>query len=173
MKRLILISTWFQIIWFVAVIGQTSWHWLTLLLVTFTLLITAMRSEFAWKKLAVIVAVGISVDSVNMALGLLHFEQGYLPLWLVSLWVIFAWYCYFLYPVVSQYPLSIVSVIGGIGGALSYSAGEKLNAVTFGLPIVLTAGILLIEWTIMVLLIFKVYGYENHPDTRHLSSSDS
>lgn len=173
MKRLILISTWFQVIWFIAVIGQSSWQWLTLLLVTFTILLTAFQVKMEWIKLVAIVALGLGVDWVNMSLGILQFEHGALPFWLVSLWVIFSWYSYFLYPILSQYPSLIVSIIGGVGGALSYSAGEKLGAVTFGYPITLTACILLLEWAILIALIFRVYGYENHQGANNLSRSDS
>ena len=172
MKRLLIISSWFQIIWFLAVVGQYSWQWLTLALAVMTFVATAFATKVPWFKVLLIFAIGVSVDWLNMSLGALKFEHGSFPVWLFSLWLIFIWYSYFLYPLLSQYPISLVSMVGGVGGALSYIAGEKLGAVTFGLPLITTSGILLIEWTILIALIIRVYGYETHHGNNKLPTTD-
>ncbi|KJY83215.1 zinc ABC transporter permease [Vibrio galatheae] len=169
MTRILLVSTWFQIVWFCAVIGNDNWQPLTLLLVTATLVISALKTTINWYKYSLIVTLGVAVDFTNSSFGLFQFEAQQFPLWLVALWMIFAWYAHFLYPMLSQYPLAVVSIVGGIGGTLSYCAGESLGAVVFGASIFTMTAILLVEWSLIIALVIKVYGYENSNVSRGLS----
>ncbi|KOO16432.1 zinc ABC transporter permease [Vibrio xuii] len=162
MKRLILLSTWFQLLWFLAVLGREQWQYLTLALVVTTLLFSVMNKSIEWKKLSAIVVFGILLDYFNIGIGWFVFEQAGIPFWLIALWGIFAWYAYFLYPILNQYPTPIVLTIGGIAGFLSYFAGSKLGAVSFGLSLSATGLILVFEWVIVMAVILKVYGYESN-----------
>ncbi|MEF1291409.1 DUF2878 domain-containing protein [Vibrio sp. M260118] len=168
MKRLLIVSTWFQVIWFCAVIGNYDLQYVTLSLVTLTLIVFAVKATFSWIKYAVIVALGLAVDFTNLTIGWLQFESGHFPLWLFALWLIFAWYAYFLHPILSQYPLILVSMVGGVGGALSYAAGESLGAVSFGVSTFTMVGILFVEWSLLIGIIIKVYGYESANNSSHL-----
>ncbi len=172
MKRLLIVSTWFQIIWFCAVIGNYDLQYVTLSLVTLTLVVFAVKATFSWIKYAVIVASGVAVDFTNLTIGWLQFESGHFPVWLFALWLIFAWYAYFLYPILSQYPLTLVSMLGGVGGVLSYAAGESLGVVSFGASTFTMVGILFVEWTLIIALIMKVYGYEVQSNNNSVSSAD-
>ncbi|KLN63209.1 MULTISPECIES: DUF2878 domain-containing protein [Vibrio] len=172
MKRLLMVSTWFQAIWFCAVIGNYELQYVTLSLVAITLVVSTIKMKLNWIRVVLVVALGIVVDFTNMTFGLLQFQYEYFPLWLLALWLIFAWYAYFLYPIVSQYPLTIVSMVGGIGGALSYVAGESLGAVSFGVSNITIVSILLVEWTLIIALILKVYGYEVRSNNNSVPSAD-
>ncbi|AIW13731.1 DUF2878 domain-containing protein [Vibrio tubiashii] len=172
MKRLLIVSTWFQVIWFCAVIGNYDLQYATLSLVVLTLAISAVKENLSWFKYALIVVIGVLVDFTNLTIGWFQFQHEYFPVWLFALWLIFAWYTHFLYPILSQYPLAIVSMVGGIGGALSYVAGESLGAVSFGASTFTIVGILLVEWTLIIALIMKVYGHEVHNSNNSVPSAD-
>lgn len=172
MKRLLIVSTWFQAIWFCAVIGNYDLQYVTLSLVVLTLAISAVKENLSWLKYGLIVVLGLLVDFTNLTIGWFQFQHEHFPVWLFALWLIFAWYAHFLYPILSQYPLVIVSVVGGIGGALSYIAGESLGAVSFGASTFTIVGILLVEWTLIIALIMKVYGHEEHSSNNSIPSAD-
>lgn len=160
-KQLLFVSTWFQILWFVAVIGRESWQWLALIVVTLTWVASYFLSRFNLARCALIVILGVAVDSLNMAMGWFNFSSPTIPLWLLALWGIFSWYAFYLHPIVSRFPLSAVSMIGGGAGALSYLAGAKLGAVSFEMPTLPMIAILFVEWVVVVYLIMRVLGYES------------
>ena len=173
MKQLLIASTWFQVIWLCAVLGNYQWQSLTVILVSITLIASAIKAWIHWRNWASVLAVGLIVDFFNIQLGLFQFEHQSFPIWLGSLWMLFAWYVHFLHPFVSQYPALLVSTVGGIAGALSYMAGERFGAVAFGLPFFSVVGILLVEWFLIILMILRVYGHEVRNDDGSLSNSDS
>ncbi|WP_038174517.1 DUF2878 domain-containing protein [Vibrio pacinii] len=160
-KRLLLVSTWFQIIWLLAVVGNDNWQWLTLSLVTLTIVISYLYAGLRLLKPAFLVLLGITLDYLNLSVGLFEFGATSFPLWLVGLWGIFAWYAFYLHSVLTRYPLYLVSLVGGVGGALSYVAGANLGAVTFGLPLPYMLAILFLQWFAVVYVIMKVLGHEN------------
>ena len=88
------------------------------------------------------------------------FPTQWLPIWLLCLWVLFSWYAYQLKPVLYRFPKIYVSIVGGVGGTVSYYAGYKLQVVEYGFNTSVTLIILFAEWFAMTLLILKVYGYE-------------
>ncbi|WP_284193180.1 DUF2878 domain-containing protein [Vibrio zhanjiangensis] len=157
MKQLLIASTWFQVIWLCAVVGNYDWQSGTLGLVIATLVISAFKGWVHWRLWTCILVMGVIVDFANLSLGLFQFEKHTFPLWLTALWMLFAWYAHFLLPFLTRYPQSVVSIVGGITGALSYLAGEKLGAVAFGVPLFPTMGILLVEWFLIVSVIVRVY----------------
>lgn len=159
--RFVAYSVWFQSFWFLAVLGNQQWQWLSALLAAFTLLGSYLQREIKLQRVAILVAVGIGLDFGNAQLGLFVFETTFLPVWLVSLWLVFTWYAYFLLQQLSRLSVWSISLLGGIGGALSYIAGEKLGAVEFGFGIEVTTAVLVSEWLAIFWLIQKVYGYES------------
>ncbi len=159
--RFVAYSVWFQSFWFLAVLGNQQWQWSSALLAACTLLGSYLQHEIKLQRVALLVVAGIGLDFGNAQLGLLIFETTFLPVWLVSLWLVFAWYAYFLLQQLSRFSVWSISLLGGVGGALSYIAGEKLGAVEFGFGIEVTMAILFSEWLAMFWLIQKVYGYES------------
>ena len=162
--RLVLLSSWFQLVWFLAVLGREQWLMLTWVFVASTLLISIVRSDFKVGRFFALLVVGVAVDYVNTLSGLFVFESTLFPLWLVALWAIFLWYAYYLLPVLNRYPIWVVSVMSGVAGALSYYAGVKFGAVQFPNSAATTLTILSIEWVVIINIIRKGYGYESGPE---------
>ncbi|MCF7481731.1 DUF2878 domain-containing protein [Vibrio sp. J1-1] len=158
--RVLIASTWFQLCWFAAVLGTYQWQWFTLCFTLATIAFCAVHDAPSLKPIAVIVIVGLALDSLNQQVSLLSFITIWLPIWLLCLWVMFAWYAYQLKTVLYRFPKTYVSIVGGIGGGASYLAGYKLQAVNFGYDVVFTLIILFVEWCVVTQLILKVYGNE-------------
>lgn len=101
-----------------------------------------------------ITVIGSSIDS------LLHFfmffmfpDSTFMPFWLVILWACFACtVCHSLTFLSSSKVLQIT--IGAIFAPLSYIAGERLEAVSFGYPLLTTYLILAAIWGGLFILFF-------------------
>ncbi|KGK08703.1 hypothetical protein EA26_15855 [Vibrio navarrensis] len=159
--RLLLVSTWFQLGWFLCVLGKETWQWAALGYVIATLLWSWKTQPRQLKSIAIVAISGIVLDSINQQVELLNFVSDALPLWMVCLWWLFAWYASQLISVIRRFRRAQVCLIGGIAGALSYIAGEQLGAVQFGYGFLLTAFILLMQWILITFCILKVYDNEN------------
>lgn len=163
-QRLLLISTWFQIVWFLAVVGREPWQLLTVSLVALTLLISVRSTHFKLARFLLLFAFGVFVDYLNLSLGLFSFESSSFPIWLGALWAIFLWYAYYLLPLLNRYPFGLVSMLCGVAGALSYFAGMKLGAVQFPIGAGATLAVLFAEWVLIINVINKGYGHESDPE---------
>ncbi|EKO3844258.1 DUF2878 domain-containing protein [Vibrio harveyi] len=162
--KVFLASTWFQLCWFLAVLGTYQWQSLTLILTLLTIVHCWRVESFALKRIAMVVFVGLVLDTLNKQLSVFIFPTTWLPLWLTCLWVLFSWYAYQLKSILYRFPKIYVSIVGGLGGTASYFAGCKLEAVEFGFSVSATLAILFVEWCLMMLLILKVYGNEKLED---------
>ncbi|BCB41915.1 zinc ABC transporter permease [Vibrio alginolyticus] len=158
--KLLIASTWFQLCWFSAVLGTYQWQWLTLTLTFLTLVYCWRTDAFALKHIASIVLAGVVLDTLNQQFSVFVFPTQWLPIWLLCLWVLFSWYAYQLKSVLYRFSKIYVSIVGGVGGTVSYYAGYKLQVVEYGFNTSVTLVILFAEWFAMTLLILKVYGYE-------------
>lgn len=158
--RVFIASTWFQLCWFVAVLGTYQWQWVTLLLTLATLLYCIKTNASSLKSIGVIVTIGLVFDTFNQHFSVFVFPTQWLPSWLICLWLLFSWYAYQLKTILHRFPKFYVSVVGGIGGMGSYFAGYKLQAVEFGFSTSITLALLFIEWCVVMLLILRVYGNE-------------
>ncbi len=134
-------------------------QWLTVALATCTYAVCLIRWPFPIEKAITLALFGMLMDYGNMQLGVLSFEQSFFPIWLLALWFSFTWYAYILKTLLSRYPLTFVSVLGGVAGALSYVAGHKFGAVSFDYSLPITLSVLFVEWSLIMALIAKVYGY--------------
>ncbi|KOO12526.1 hypothetical protein AKJ18_23485, partial [Vibrio xuii] len=104
---------------------------------------------------------GMLFDLANMYFGLFKFDSIGIPVWLAALWFAFVWYAYFLAQKFYYLPLWGVSLLGGVGGTLSYTAGEKLGVVEFPNGMLATSVIVFVEWMLIFLIIWRVYQYES------------
>ncbi|WP_159654384.1 DUF2878 domain-containing protein [Vibrio atypicus] len=161
-SQLILISTWFQILWFMAILGTEKWQWVTLSLVVFTIVVSAKYGALRLDRLLLLFIIGLTIDHTNTFFGLFEFLTAGFPIWLAALWGIFLWYANYLVPILNRYPFWAVSIVTGLSGALSYFAGMKLGAVQFPFDFTLTFMILFAEWALMIIVIKRVYRYEYH-----------
>lgn len=155
MKRLLLISTWFQLLWFVAVLGTADWQWVLLMAVVYTI---GLAPPNSFKNYMMVFAIGVVLDGLNSAFGLFLFPTAYIPIWLIGLWGIFAWYASYLVLFVSQYPRYVVNIVGGIAGAMSYIAGEKLGAVQLGYDLPVVGIVLFVQWSCLTAVIMRIYS---------------
>ncbi len=94
--KLLIISSWFQVIWLLSVIGQTRFQWLALILSIVTILVSYRMLNLRLMQLSLLVVAGLVIDSLNMFASLLVFDTHVLPVWLMALWLIFSWYAFYL-----------------------------------------------------------------------------
>lgn len=155
-SSLLIKSTWFQLLWLMAVLGQDQWQLLLVGLVAITVATASYFDRRSILSMSIIFLSGIVVDSLNLYAGILVFGQTVLPLWLVALWAAFSWYAVVLFSIVNRYPLMLVCIVGGIAGALSYFAGLKIGAVAWSFPPLITTLILFLEWTLIMVLVVQI-----------------
>ncbi|WP_367085709.1 DUF2878 domain-containing protein [Pseudomonas sp. HOU2] len=136
----------FQVGWLACVLGGNS-LWLLLALVVLVIHLGWISSWAAEGRLILsVVIVGTAVDSVLRAAGVFDFQDPapLIPLWLMLLWALLAttlrhclqW---------SARPWWLASVLGAVGGALSYYSGGRLAGVQFPygeLPTLIGIGLL-------------------------------
>ncbi|MFK3796647.1 MULTISPECIES: DUF2878 domain-containing protein [unclassified Pseudomonas] len=159
LKRL-LNAALFQVGWFACVLGGNS-GWL-LLPVTIVLghlwLIGTWRTE--GRLLMTVFALGCVLDSALIKIGLFDFGEAgrVIPLWLALLWPLLgttlrhclAW---------SARPWWLASLLGSIGGPLSYLAGSHLTYVQLPLGVWPSALILGVIWAVVFPLLHWLAGY--------------
>ncbi len=154
--RLFLISLWFQMLWFVAVVGREEYQIVLFGAVIASYVLTLRQLQGGLVFFTVVI--GLGLDSLNSLLHILEFERAGLPLWLIALWVIFAWYLFQMKQILTKYPTKVIALAGALGGAMSYFAGYKLGAVQWPLNNLLTFTILFVEWGLLFICVQKIYG---------------
>ena len=150
-----LVSLWFQISWFVAVLGTENWQLLMAAIVFVTLVCTVVEGKVSVIPLVMLALFGVGFDSMNIYSGILTFRSPYVPLWLI-----FAWYVKQLLPVLSRWKLYYVIPVGGAGGTMSYLAGAKLGAVELMSPAWISLSVLMLEWIVISAVFIKVLEHE-------------
>lgn len=130
MRKLLLPSLLFEVIWWSAVWGQTDWQWLTLVLVIIAWLSMAYTQLTSLFPVMLLAGAGVLLDIINGAIGLFVFPTEHpIPFWLVILWCGFAWYARLLIPAIQHHSPRWIIILGGLGGAVSYWAGYRFAAV--------------------------------------------
>ncbi len=98
-----------------------------------------------------VVIIGVSVDSLQTALGLLVFDTGQplpwlAPLWIGVMWMLFsATLRYAFYPFTGRLRLS--ALLGAFGGPAAFWAGHRLGAVEFHAVPGLSLAVLALIWS--------------------------
>ncbi|SJL83309.1 DUF2878 domain-containing protein [Vibrio palustris] len=150
MWQLLVISIWFQALWFMAVLGQTEWQWGSTALLGVTLVASLKCNQSRWRWWAGVTLIGIVLDSLNTLLGLFQFTTAVIPIWLMVLWGAFAWYSWYLMPIMTRWPRPIQVLGSGLSGSLSYLAGAHWQAVELPQGQVISVIILILEWAILI-----------------------
>jgi hypothetical protein len=128
----------YQLGWFACVLGA-AWGWpalgaaLGVLPVAVHLALTLRRAD----ALALVLwtsAIGLAVDTLQIALGMLRFDAGVViawlpPPWLVIVWAQFAMTFHFGLRRLVGRPWA-AALFGVLGGPLAFLAGERLGVVT-------------------------------------------
>lgn len=152
---IVIASIWFQLLWFVAVLGQGRFQRVLLVAVVLTWVWQFRKSGIRQRWLGILL-LGIGVDLGNQLSGLFVFAEPLFPLWLMALWGAFSWYCHYLMSFLKRWSWHSVVLIGGIAGVTSYYAGEVLNAVVFPYSNNVTLLVLFIEWALISYVLWRL-----------------
>ncbi|WEM45666.1 DUF2878 domain-containing protein (plasmid) [Photobacterium sp. DA100] len=150
--KLILAGLLFNVYWLIAVLGQQAYVWLLVLSFLACWWIFPKVGRYAF----LIAGAGVLMDGILSASNVLAFPSALLPFWLVMLWLGFGCFVWFMRDLVKQHPIHLISLIGGVGGALSYFAGYRLQAVEWPLGAGLTLVILFASWVFFSLLLARM-----------------
>jgi hypothetical protein len=149
-RTIILNAVLFQIGWFACVLGgnQIAVPVTLAILIAHWFLVSKQIAE--WRTIFLVALVGIIIDSGLFAAGVFNdgSERHIAPLWLIGLWLLFATTLNHSFSWLHQrYVLAIV--LGAISGPLSYLAGVKLGAVSFGIEQVSALLLLALIWAVL------------------------
>ncbi|MGX9418310.1 DUF2878 domain-containing protein [Vibrio sp. RC27] len=169
--RVFIISVVFQILWFVAVIGRERYEWALLLVVTALWLVLLWQGRKEIKLLFFFAALGIGIDMVTHSIDILVFDNSAFPIWLVSLWLLFAWYMVFLLPMLKKVPRATVPILFMVGGVFSYAAAMKFSAFTTSYSLPITFSVFAIQWATLGLIAMRIIYYVETIDSS--SSGDA
>lgn len=117
----------FDLVWFSAVSGRADWLALTVLLVLVQVVVTMRTGPFSWRYFSVFVGLGLVLESSVVALGILRFEGGFLPIWLILLWLGFVAMLMNTLSGLAGRPIW-AALLGIVSGPLTYAIGVRLGA---------------------------------------------
>ena len=154
----------FQLIWWLMVLFQNQYVWVALILFVCHFFMV----KHPWIEGGTLLGVacaGIALDSLLTISGMFAFPQQSImsglipiPIWLVALWISFAATLRHSLSYLARRPM-IASILGGVGGPLSYLAGERFGAVVFGYSSGLTLILLAFLWALLMPLAFVYIHY--------------
>ena len=114
-------------------------------------------TSFEKRQLPLLIALGLIMDSILVALDILKFQQDFLPLWMIGLWCIF--------PTTLHQGLRWcwadrfwILPLSAIGAALTYIGGSSLGNLSFGYGTVLSGLILALSWFLYFAVIRRLNG---------------
>lgn len=138
---------WYQLTWFTAILGGSSFEWL---LATLMFMHVALVSD--WRRelglMAAVAALGCSVDGVLAAAGYFAFQETSwlpIPLWHVAIWAGFAGTLRHSMAYLAAYP-RFMTVAASVFAPLTYLAAQRFGAVEFPLGSVPTAIVIGLCW---------------------------
>ena len=146
----------YQAGWFACVLGGASQRpWTGFLIATILIgvhLTLSLERSLEIRLVVMATAVGLAVETVQIATGTYRFSSGTVndalpPPWMLAMWAQFATTFRFSLSHVIRRPL-YAALLGATGGPIAFLAGERLGAVTLLPP--LTRGLLRlsISWAI-------------------------
>ncbi|MEB0024246.1 DUF2878 domain-containing protein [Pseudomonas sp. MH9.2] len=166
MRRQLANALLFQIGWFVCVLGGNS-PWLLIaagVLCVHLLWISSWQAE--GKLLISVTLVGTLLDSALQTLGVFDFDSGgpLIPLWLILLWAVLATTLNHCLAWTAK-PWWRASLLGAIGGPLSYYAGSQMAGVHLPLGVWPSLLLLGLIWAVLFPLL-QGLAYFLHPTYR-------
>lgn len=147
----------YQLGWFACVLGAArGWGSAGAATALALTVVHLALTESPWREARLLAAAGLAgltVESLQAGFGILELsghQAGTLaPLWIVALWVQFGTVLHFCLRWLSKRYL-LASVLGLIGGPLSFLAGERLGAAVFGAPRFFSLVVLGFSWAIVL-----------------------
>ncbi|RUO70245.1 DUF2878 family protein [Pseudidiomarina salinarum] len=118
---------WFDLVWLSAVAGRHDWLLVTLGLVLTQIVVSARTKIFNWTLYLGLLGCGILLEWLVVALDVLSFTGGLVPLWLVLLW------CGFAAMIITTLDwlagrYFAAALLGAISGPVTYAVGVRLGA---------------------------------------------
>ena len=142
-------ALWFNAVWFSAVVGRDAYLLLPVILLMGHFMFVSDKQKDIMQA-ALIAPIGISIDSTLSFFGFYVFaNDALMPLWLCFLWLAFALSVSRSLFFLSRYPV-VAMLVGGVGGTMSYFAGSKLGAVTFGEPAINSVMVIATVWAVIL-----------------------
>lgn len=125
--RRILGLFWFDLVWFAAVAGRDQWLLVTALLVAVQVVMSWQSGLLQWRTFAQLMVLGLALEATAIGLGVISFNGGWLPLWLVLLWAGFvAMLLNTLDWLAGRWLAALI--LGVASGPLTYAIGVRLDA---------------------------------------------
>jgi len=158
-----------QVGWAACVVGAASGRgWLGPVVVAVMLSVrvaTAPDKAGFIRTLLGALLIGVTLDGILAATGVLAFSDATtsswpVPLWMVALWGNFVLALDALHWLVSRPALA--SAIGAVGGPLAYLAGARLGAVTLGPTDAGALVAIALEWAVALPLLLFLAGRAAH-----------
>jgi hypothetical protein len=147
MPKQLLNAVLFQIGWFACVLGGSG-LWL---LVAMGVLAVHLLWISSWKSETLLILcvtlIGTLLDSFLLACGVFAFDAGgpLIPLWLILLWAVLATTLRHCLAWTAK-PWWLASLLGALGGPLSYYAGSQMAGVRLPLGLWITMVLLGVIW---------------------------
>lgn len=156
----IAIPAWFDLVlfklsWIALVVYQADALVPVLCIIAFKALSWRDVSHFLPIILLIFVS-GLLMDSVLTVLDVFVFPSGFLPSWLILLWLSFAMTLPRGFLFVSHWHPFAQAGIGVVGGCAGYLAGYLLSAVTFSFPLMMTMALIAALWAGFVPLMYML-----------------
>ena len=113
-----------------------------------------------WRFLALLAVLGIVLDSLFALSGMLQYQPfpwgpPLAPLWIGALWVMFGTTLGRSLSWLAERP-ALAALLGLLGGPISYFAGQRLGAVSFGVSPALALSLVGIAWAIAMPALYRV-----------------
>ncbi|MFJ3486382.1 DUF2878 domain-containing protein [Pseudomonas sp. NPDC090202] len=160
----------FQLGWFTCVLGGNSaWLLIPLAILLLHLRLSDHRHSEG-RLLMTVFALGCVLDSALIKLGVFDFGDAgrVIPLWLALLWPLLATTLNHCLAWTAR-PWWLASLLGAIGGPLSYIAGTRLTHVQLPLGLWTSALILAVIWAAVFPLLHWLAAYFRQTCSRQLS----
>ncbi|NJO36321.1 MAG: DUF2878 domain-containing protein [Rhizobiales bacterium] len=148
----------FQSLWFAAILGREQLEWLVVLLLALHIILAAdLKDEL--RVVLLCAAVGVAADTMLTLAGVFIFDPAPsilpVPFWLIGIWLGFAGTFRHSMSYLLAKPMIAIPA-AAVAAPLSYLAGMKLGAVSFGLDIGTTAVVIGLLWACMMALFIHI-----------------
>lgn len=172
-RRTVIISTLFNIYWFLCIFIQDS---------AITVLLAVYIAAVFYDKTVLVGSLmisvpGILVDSLLAYAGVFSFPElaispyiqnlSAIPLWLYFLWLGFASYLWLMRALLFKYPYVVISAVFSLSGTGSYYTAHKLGVVDFPIDLFITLSLLLVIWAFFGCLFSFLIRYAS----KHMQSN--
>ncbi len=155
----------FQILW-VALVMTAGSHWSavvaagTAVLVLLQLALCPVPFFLAAAFVALAGVIGLGMDTLLTAVGILTPVRVIIPfpvapLWLIGLWIAFSGFLQVSLTYLRGRPV-VQWWVGAVGGPMAYWSGARLGAVELNGPLPLALGVLALSWGAICILFFAL-----------------